>query len=244
MRTKSIDLDFNNYLRMTTQFGVFAGALLALIFLVSIPVAAHDDNRNTGAFRDVREFAGDRGYQDGFRHGAADRSRRAGYDYRNNEYKRGDSGYVRTMGNQGQYKQAYRAGYKNGYDDAYYGRGNNWPVNGGRDRNPRNGNGNGDWGRDRDRDGRNDDWGRDRDRNDDSYGRGGNLRQLARDFGYRDGVYYAQLHMRDRRSYDPQGAKGYKDADHGYNSGYGSKDEFKRYYREAFVDGYRQEYRR
>src|SRR5437762_12663245 len=45
--------------------------------------------------------------------------------------------------------------------------------------------------------------------------------------------------MQSGRNNNPQNTQGYKDADHNYNSSLGSKDEFQRIYREAFIEGYR-----
>jgi len=56
-------------------------------------------------------------------------------------------------------------------------------------------------------------------------------------------VYYAQKDMQSGRTNNPQNTQGYKDADHNYNSSLGSKDEFVRIYREAFIEGYRRTYR-
>jgi hypothetical protein len=69
------------------------------------------------------------------------------------------------------------------------------------------------------------------------------LQRQAGQTGYTDGAYYAQIDMQSRRNNNPTNTKGYKDADHNYNSALGSKGEFQRIYREAFVDGYRRTYR-
>jgi hypothetical protein len=116
-------------------------------------------------------------------------------------------------------RDAYRSGYQAGYNEA---------TNGGRY-------GNGP---------------RDRDDHDNrgGYTGGGryganDLERQARQTGYGDGVYYAQRDMQGRHSANPYNAKGYKDADHNYHSDMGSKSEFQRIYREAFVEGYRRTYR-
>jgi hypothetical protein len=82
------------------------------------------------------------------------------------------------------------------------------------------------------------------------YGRGGygqnaatELQRQAQQNGYTDGVYYAQKDMQSRHNNNPVNCKGYKDADHNYNSSLGSKGEFQRIYREAFIEGYRRTYR-
>ena len=64
------------------------------------------------------EFA----YQDGADRGRLDRARTdPAYDFDSNDYRSGDRGYTRSMGDLGQYQQGYREGYKAGYDDAYKG---------------------------------------------------------------------------------------------------------------------------
>ena len=100
----------------------------------------------------------------------------------------------------------------------------------------------------------NDTYGRDdrRGRNDDRYGRDQRWpdddRRIERqnagfDQGYRDGVAKAQEDMRDGDRYDPARHGWYKDADRGYNSRYGSRDDYRAAYRSGFVDGYDNTYR-
>lgn len=96
------------------------------------------------------------------------------------------------------------------------------------------------YGRD-DRYGRNDQYGRD-----DRYGRndqyGGNDRygrqSVGFDQGYRDGIAKAQEDMRDGDRYDPARHGWYKDANRGYNSRYGTREDYRAAYRSGFVDGY------
>jgi hypothetical protein len=222
----------------------------------------HDRDRDHG--RDNRNgygnYGAEQGYRDGIQHGRDDRSRRAGYNYKSGDYQRGERGYEKYMGSKGQYKQRYRDAYRQGYEAGFNARGGsggiygggrnpNYPNNGDRDhdgvpdwRDSDHGNG-GDG--DRDHDGVPDS--RDRDHGNGSWGNGGifgggtEVARIASDYGYQDGVYYAQRDRSAGRSSNPTNCKGYKDADHGYNSRY-NRDEFKQAYRQAFLRGYNREF--
>ncbi|HSE49345.1 MAG TPA: hypothetical protein VLA96_09085 [Terriglobales bacterium] len=228
--------------------------VMAMVAGMGTLALAHDEHqdrdRRWGNDRnaDAQEYGYHNGYRDGFRHGQQDRYQRAGYDYRDRNFKRGDRGYESYMGPRGQYRKGFREGYREGYDDAYYGRrsrsngvyGRNgqWSV---WDRD-----GDGDVDRDdaryRDRDYR-DDRNRDDRNRDDRYARGnGN----AQRFGYQDGQQAGQRDRQSRHSYRPTEWEAYKDADHGMSSssGYRSADDYKREYRQAFMEGYNQAYGR
>ncbi len=218
---------------------------------------AHDDKdkdrkgRRDGWGRAASEYGIDRGYQDGVRHGREDRLRRAGYNYRNNEWRKADRGYDKSMGAKGQYKQGYRDGYVRGYEEAYYGRNviGGWGM--GR---------NGDDARRRDdHDGDDDRRHDDRDEDDvrsrrsprsgfpDNNGGYGDynsnrLVQAAQQNGLQSGAYYAQRDRSQGNAYNPTGAKGYRDADQGYDDSLGSKADYQRIFRENFVRGYQQAY--
>lgn len=203
----------------------------------------HDGDRDdrgyneAGRGNDNSQVASQRGYQDGLRTGQNDRSRNANRNYRNDEWKRGDSGYNRNMGARGQYKQAYRDGYARGYEDAYAnGNGNgNWGRNGRTPRNgypnsgypnsgyPNNGYPNSGY-----------------PNNGYPNNQGGYLTQAAQQNGNTDGIYYGQMDRQNGHSNRPTEVKGYKDADHGYTSSLGSKSDFQRIYRDAFIRGYQQ----
>jgi hypothetical protein len=66
----------------------------------------------------------------------------------------------------------------------------------------------------------------------------------ARNTGYRDGLEQGREDRRDGDRYDPIAARRYREGDHDYNSQYGSRDNYKREYRAAFVQGYEEGYRR
>jgi hypothetical protein len=63
------------------------------------------------------------------------------------------------------------------------------------------------------------------------------------DNGYEDGLDKGREDGRDNDSYDPVRHSRYRSADHGYNSRYGSKDDYKNVYRAGFSDGYDVGYR-
>ncbi len=103
-----------------------------------------------------------------------------------------------------------------------------------------------DRGRDRDRDYDGD---RDRDRDDryrrgDRYGRYGYGYRYAEERGYQDGLYTGERDARDGQSYDPQRSHYYRNATDGYNSSYGHKSDYKRAYRDGFLRGYDDGFRR
>lgn len=61
--------------------------------------------------------------------------------------------------------------------------------------------------------------------------------------GYQKGLEKGRSDGRDRDSFDPVRYKEYRNADNGYNSRYGSKDQYKLAYRDGFEAGYSQAYR-
>ncbi len=210
-------------MRKTLTAAVLAlGVMLAL----SSAALAHDDDDNRG---DARQSGYDRGYRDGYRHGDQDRDGRRGYDYRSDDYQRGDRGYDSDMGSRGQYKQGYREGYRTGYDDGYYGRQGRYGYGGWRNGDP-------DHGGDGDRD-------RDHDRDDQRYGGqvyGG--RNNAYQYGYRDGLNEGSKDRATGHSFRPTQHAAYQDADHGQSISGMSKSAYKTSYREGYMRGYQQGY--
>ena len=63
------------------------------------------------------------------------------------------------------------------------------------------------------------------------------------DNGYRDGLEKAREDTRDGDRYDPARHGWYKSANRGYNSRYGSRDDYAREYRDGFLQAYRETYR-
>jgi hypothetical protein len=93
--------------------------------------------------------------------------------------------------------------------------------------------------------GRDDRWG---DRNDDRRGRDDrygdrSYSRQAFDQGYRDGITKAQEDSRDGDRYDPARHDWYKSGNRGYDSRYGTRDDYRSAYRSGFVQGYDNAYR-
>jgi hypothetical protein len=66
----------------------------------------------------------------------------------------------------------------------------------------------------------------------------------AYDNGFRDGLEKGREDVRDNDSFDPVRHSRYRSADRGYNSRYGTKEQYKLAYRDGFEDGYAQGYGR
>lgn len=204
---------------------------LGLALVLSAPALAHDPDDYQGNSRDARQNGYQYGYRDGYQHGRVDRSRRESYDYRNDDYQRGDRGYDRSMGSRGQFKQGYRDGYKTGYDDGYYNRNARF----------------GGYGHDnRDRDGDHD---RDRDDgynqgNGGYYQQGNSYRDVAYNTGYQDGQHDGSKDRSTGHSYRPHEHDTWKDADHNLSTVRADKQDYKNIYRQGYERGYQQGYGR
>lgn len=210
--------------------------LFGLTIVTSLTAQAQYRTRDDyGYGRNTYRIAAQQGYQDGMNEGAKDARDNDRYKPEGaKKYKKATEGYRSEYGNKDEYKQAYRRGFLKGYDAGFgqYAdnrqgrRGNNDPYYG------------------RDDDGRYDrtgDYG-----DDNGYGGYGSndAYRVARDQGYRDGVDHGAEHAREGKSYNPEGTRHYKDANEGYRSEYGNKEQYKQAYRESFKRGYDEGYRR
>ena len=85
-------------------------------------------------------------------------------------------------------------------------------------------------------------WNRDRDPrwNDGRYDR---ARTPAYETGFRDGLQRGREDVSRRNSYDVNRHGWYRAADRGYESRYGSRNDYERWYRDGFEAGYSQAYR-
>jgi len=104
----------------------------------------NDRNRNDryGRGNYGYQIARDQGYRDGLSTGASDAQRGQSYDPQRSHYwKNGTDGYNSSYGNKGQYKQAFREAFDQGYREGFQRYGNNRRGN----NNGRRGN-NGRWG--------------------------------------------------------------------------------------------------
>ena len=73
--------------------------------------------------------------------------------------------------------------------------------------------------------------------------RGYGNNSVAYDNGYRDGLEKGREYALDRDSFDPVRHNWYRSGNRGYNSRYGSRDDYKLVYRDGFEAGYQQAYR-
>jgi hypothetical protein len=101
--------------------------------------------------------------------------------------------------------------------------------------------------RDRDRDyGRDQDW---RYRRDDRNGRYGNVYQIAANQGYQDGLSTGSNDAQRGQSYNPQRSHFYRNGHGGYggygnNGRYGDRYQYQQAYRDGFLRGYDEGFRR
>lgn len=211
-----------------------ASMVMAFMIVSSCLALAHDKERKEdrdryhGSSLDARQHGYEHGYREGALHGREDRERRVGNNVNSEDYKKGDHGYEKFMGNKGEYKKGYREGYKASYNDAYNGRSGRFgDIFGRRDDD-----------HDRDRD-------RNRDNRDDVYAdRRWGSSDVAYDMGYRDGVTAGQQDRERNKTYNLKDTNDYRNADHGYRSSYGDKEAYKRQYREGSRRGYQDGYGR
>jgi hypothetical protein len=165
----------------------------------------------------------DNGYHEGVIAGQRDARARQAYDYRRERaYRDADWGYDRRFGGRGQYRQAFRRGFEEGYRDGYqrrgaYDRGGVYDRRGPSRNVPYGGYGVPDRGH--------------------GYGTVGSER------GFSDGYEKGREDARDGDRHDPRRHKWYREGDRGYRRDYGSRDYYKRLYRDAFLQGYERGYR-
>jgi hypothetical protein len=197
-----------------------SAALLVAGLSIAAPACATQTYRYRGDVygRDIERQAYDYGYRDGVRDGERDgRSGRSFSFNRHDDWRDADSGYSRGYGDRDFYRRNYRRGFETGYTDSF----NRF---GGYSRGPR------------------------VYPNYPTYpaypGSGrAVVRSRAADIGYRDGLEAGRDDARDRRAFEPQRSRRYRDGDHDYDNRYGSRDEYKREYRSAFQQGYSEGFR-
>lgn len=172
-----------------------------------------DDRDNRGRGNQNRDA-----YRDGYRDAQQDRSHNGRWHPRGNRWKGDD---------RNAYEAGYRAGYNGGGQYGYGNRDRDWDRDRDRDRDGRWGNQNGNWGYDNG-----------------GYGYGGYSRRggPASQFGYQDGFSYGQRDASRGKGYNATGSEYYEDADHGYNSSYGDKNNYRQGYRQAYQQGYQDGY--
>src|SRR5215203_258698 len=174
-------------------------------------------------YSEVGRIAYDNGFREGVEEGDKDgRSRDRFYYEDEGDWKDGDKGYSRSYGDKNLYRQTFRAGFADGYSQGYsryqdgYNNGRYGGYGDGRY-------GNGGYG---------------------GYGTGPQYGySSAFENGRRDGYQKGQEDLRGRDGFDPRRQKWYREGDRGYNSRFGSRDEYKNEYRRGFTAGYEQGYR-
>ena len=183
---------------------------------------AHRDRGYGRAYASAYEI----GYREGLEHGARDG--RSGRDFayaHDAEYRRADRGWHPRYGDRQTYRYEFRRGYERGYREAYArygGYGRDGRYRGPYSNAPRGsypGYPTGAYG-----------------------GRYGSASPAA-EYGFNEGYRKGREDARDGDRYDPVRHKWYREGDRHYNGRYGSRDEWKYVYREAFKQGYDRGYR-
>ena len=169
-----------------------------------------------GYAQELERRAYDNGYRDGLRAGERDgRDGRVFSMERQRDWRDADDGYHRDFGDREFYRRVFRDGFRVGYSEGFnrYTRGTVYPNR------------------------------------PSAYPAPGVVIaprapyvSPAAQNGYRDGVEAGRDDARDHDRYDPVRAKRYREGDHDYHDRYGSRDEYKREYRAAFQQGYRDGY--
>jgi hypothetical protein len=179
------------------------------------------DSQYAGSL-DARQHGYEHAYRDGADRARQDRERRASYSLKENDYQSGARGYERAFGDKAEYMQGYREGYKRGYDDVFNGRAGQYSQLYGR---PQSG-------------------GRMTSRDDDVYAqRPYSATDMAFDTGYRDGLTIGQQDRGRRGRSNYRENDSYRNADLGYRSSYGDRDDYKVQFRDGFERGYEDGFR-
>ena len=189
---------------------------------------------NYGGSFDLRQTALNAGYNEGIRVGQKDRNRNSNSnsDYRNSsEYQKATKDYSSRLGDRELYRRYYRAGFQNGYNDAFGTQAYGYPQGGDVGYRNRDWNNNGDPNDNRDRRGRN--WDRY-----DNYGGSFELRQTALNAGYNEGIKEGRNDRSKNNRSDFRNKSAYQKATTDYNSKFGDRGMYQRYYRAGYENGY------
>jgi hypothetical protein len=178
--------------------------------------------RNGGYGRDIERHAYDNGYREGLEQGQNDARHNRNFSFeRHGEFRDADNGYHRGDGDINFYRRSYRQGFETGYRESF-------------DRFARGAYGNrGVYGAPVYQDPR---------VVVPRPGYGGGYGNIAAQNGHRDGIEAGRDDARHRERFDPVRAKRYREGDHDYNGRYGDRELYKRDYRAAFEQGYREGY--
>jgi len=187
---------------------------------------------NYGGSFDLRQTALNAGYNEGIRVGQKDRNRNSNSDYRNSsEYQKATKDYSSRLGDRELYRRYYRAGFQNGYNDAFGTQAYGYPQGGDVGYRNRDWNNNGDPNDNRDRRGRN--WDRY-----DNYGGSFELRQTALNAGYNEGIKEGRNDRNKNNRSDFRNKSAYQKATTDYNPKFGDRGMYQRYYRAGYENGY------
>lgn len=208
---------------MSTRLSIRTAVVAtASTLALAAPAAAQYGPRYPAPQPTWSNAAYDNGYREGLLAGERDGRDGRRFDFRNDHiYDHGDIGYDRRYGSRDAYRAAFRQGYADGYRVGYeraarHRQGGWYPGAGGYpDRYPA-----------PPRSGH------------PAYGY-----SPAYERGFHDGYEEGAKAARDRDRYDPRGEKDYRKGDQGYSGRYGSKELYKREYRDGFLAGYDRGYR-
>ncbi len=168
----------------------------------------------TALAQSYSEVAQNTGYRDGLEKGRNDARQGKSFNpERHDAYREADHGYRSSFGNKEEYRQRYREAFRTGYEEGYRG-----------DRGRRPGRG----------------INRPEDR---SEPRGPGYSEVAQNTGYRDGLEKGRNDARQGKSFNLERHDAYREADHGYRSSFGNREDYRQQYRESFRRGYEEGYR-
>ncbi|HVO79754.1 MAG TPA: hypothetical protein VMT28_03425 [Terriglobales bacterium] len=169
----------------------------------------------------AQQYGYQNGYRDGYSKGQHEGRERDPNDYQTPDWRQATHGYLPWMGPVQVFQNGYRDGYRTGFLAGY------------RSVNARS-RGDGDGDRDDIRPVYNSGYPYG------SWGRG----NVAYNFGYQDGAGVAREDIAQNKPYNPNPRGKYDDEDHGYRSGYGSKDAYRAQYASGYRAGYQSAFRR
>lgn len=181
---------------------------------------------NYGGSFQLRQTALNAGYNEGISAGNNDRQNGRQSDYRDSDvYQRATKDYSSRLGDRELYRRYFREAFESGYNTERYAQ-DNTDRDGRYDNRDRNNNGN------RNRRGRNwDGYG--------NYGGSSQLRQTALNAGYNEGMKQGQNDRNKRNGSSYQDQSAYRKATKDYSSRLGDREVYRRYFREAYANGYR-----
>ena len=212
------------YRRSYFSAGLRASLLTAALVAPFAVVNAQAQTQGRAVPRNSQAY--NEGYERGTRAGGDDGQRNRDFNYENkSDYRSGDTGYRREYGDRNRWQIDFRLGFELGYRESYgrYRPGYGGYGNGRYDNDGRYNNGRG---------GGPPPWANGR-------GRGGyQYTDFAFQNGFTDGYEAGLSDGRSRRRFDPVGEGRYRSGDHGYNSRYGTRDQYRFRYRDAFREGY------